>query len=105
MKVVVTQSAERDLEEASDFYEELEPGAGAYFIEKMVEEIDHLADTGGIHRKVWGYHKVVAVRFPYLIFYLVRNDTVLVRAIVDGRRKPARNHDTVRQRKQQDDAS
>jgi plasmid stabilization system protein ParE len=70
MKVVVTQSAERDLEEASDFYERQEPGAGAYFVEKIVEEIDALADTAGMHRKVWGYHKVVAVRFPYLIFIL-----------------------------------
>lgn len=102
MRVIVTQSAERDLEEASDFYERLETGAGAYFLEKMVEEIDALADTGGVHRKVWGYHKVAAVRFPFLIFYLVRDDTVLVRAIVDGRRTPLSNLKTVTQRKQND---
>jgi hypothetical protein len=50
-----------------------------------------------------GYHKVVAVRFPYLIFYLVRDDKVLLRAVLDGRRDPHRNRRAVSQRKQDDD--
>ncbi len=105
MKVIISQSAERDLEEAADFYEAQETGAGTYFLRELVVEIDHLATTGGIHRQVLGYHKVVAARFPYLIFYLLRDNTVLVRAVLDGRRNPDRNRKTLKQRKNQDDVT
>ena len=105
MKVLITKSAETDLEEAADFYEGQEAGAGDYFMRHIVGEIDELAGTGGMHSRVWGYHKALVKRFPYLIFYFIRDDAVHVRAVLDGRRDPARIRRIVVQRKQQDDAS
>ena len=103
MKVIISEDALRDLEKAADFYEEQEPGAGGYFLDKMIREIDRLDVVAGIHRQVWGYYKMVAERFPYLIFYRLSEDTVQVKAVVDGRRDPKLNRNTITERRTQDD--
>lgn len=104
MKVLITQSAEQDLADAADFYEGQDAGAGGCFMRHMVAEIDSLSSIGGIHSRRWGYHKMPTKRFPYLIYYFIKDDTVHVRAVVDGRRDPARIRQTVIQRRQEDDA-
>jgi hypothetical protein len=44
---------------------------------------------GGVHRVVYrNYHRALAKRFPFAIFYAVSGDTAFVHAVVDRRRKP-----------------
>ena len=89
MKIVIQSSALADLAEGFDFYEEKEPGLGSYFLDSLCSDIDSLQLYAGIHIIHFGkYHRLLSKRFPYGIYYLVQENTVLVRAVLDLRRAP-----------------
>ena len=89
MTLVILPSAREDLAAGSDFYEQQEAGAGTYFLESLFSDIDSLRLYAGIHRKVFGFHRLLSKRFPYAIYYAVEAGTVCVRAVLDCRRDPA----------------
>lgn len=89
MTVRVLQTARADLSAGYWFYEEQEPGLGDYFLRRIYEDLELLSLIAGVHRKTpQGYHKMIARRFPYAIFYRLNGDAVEVFAILDGRRSP-----------------
>jgi plasmid stabilization system protein ParE len=89
MTLAILPSAREDLAAGSDFYEQKEAGAGAYFLQSLFADIDSLKLYAGIHRKVFGYHRLLSKRFPYGIYYSREGETVFVRAVLDCRRDPA----------------
>ena len=89
MTLVILPSAAEDLAAGSDFYEQKEQGAGAYFLDSLFSDIDSLRLYAGIHRKVFSYHRLLSKRFPYAIYYSREEDAVFVRAVLDCRRDPA----------------
>lgn len=89
MTLVILPSAREDLAAGSDFYEQKEAGAGAYFLHSLFSDIDSLKLYAGIHRQVFGYHRLLSNRFPYAIYYSREGETVFVRAVLDCRRDPA----------------
>ena len=89
MTLAVLPSAREDLAASSDFYEQKEAGAGVYFLHSLFADIDSLRLFAGIHRKVFGYHRLLSKRFPYAIYYSREGETVFVRAVLDCRRDPA----------------
>jgi len=45
---------------------------------------------GGIHRKVFGFHRLLARRFPYGVYYRVEEaGVVVVWRVLDLRRSPS----------------
>jgi plasmid stabilization system protein ParE len=90
MTLVILPSAREDLAAGSDFYEKQEEGTGVYFLESLFSDIESLRLYAGIHRKVFGYHRLLSKRFPYAIYYLREEQTVLVRAVLDCRQAPGR---------------
>jgi hypothetical protein len=42
----------------------------------------------GIHSKAYGYHRMLAERFPFAIYYDVDEQEIRVRAVLDCRRDP-----------------
>lgn len=90
MKVEILESARKDLVDGFYFYEKQADGIGSYFLESMYSDIDSLIDNAGIHPVLFGeYHRLLATRFPFAIYYKVMKDTALVYAVLDCRRKPA----------------
>ena len=90
MKVGILESARKDLVDGFHFYEKQADGIGSYFLESMYSDIDALIDNVGIHPVLFGeYHRLLATRFPFAVYYEVREDTALVYAILDCRREPA----------------
>jgi hypothetical protein len=90
MKVRILADAEEDLASGYRFYEAQAQGLGSYFIDSLFSDIDSLRFFGGIHLVVAGdYHRLLAKRFPFAIYYLLEGDTVLVYAVLDCRRSPA----------------
>jgi plasmid stabilization system protein ParE len=89
MKIVILPSARDDLAEGFAFYQKQQAGIGIYFLESLFSEIDSLTLYAGIHRKVFGLHRLLASRFPYAIYYAIDEQTVFVRAVLDCRRDPA----------------
>jgi len=43
----------------------------------------------GIHAVHFGYHRLLAKRFPFAVYYRIENTRVRVWAILDCRRDPA----------------
>jgi plasmid stabilization system protein ParE len=61
---------------------------GSYFLETLFSDIDSLRLYGGVHRRVFGYHRVLSKRFPYAVYYSLESETVFIRAVLDCRRDP-----------------
>lgn len=88
MKVRLLRSALEDLASARDFYDRQEIGIGDYLIDSLFADVDSLTLYGGIHRMKYGFHRMLAKRFPYAIYYQIHDGVVLVFRILDCRRHP-----------------
>ena len=62
---------------------------GSYFRDCLDADIETLRNIGGVHTKVFGYHRSLSKRFPFAIYYRVEENVVRVRAILDCRRNPS----------------
>lgn len=89
MRIDILPEARDDLIEGFRFYERQARGLGSYFREAILEDVDDLAVRGGVHAKVFGYHRSLSKRFPIAIYYQVEAQVVRVRAILDCRRNPS----------------
>lgn len=90
MKVRILRSALDDLAAGRQFYDRQEEGVGQYFFDSLFAEIDSLVLYAGIHRVQLGYHRLLARRFPYAIYYRILKDEAVVFRVLDCRRKPKR---------------
>lgn len=88
MKIQILRSAMNDLEKARRFYDSQEAGVGDYFFDSLFSEIDSLALYGGIHAVHFGFHRLLAKRFPYAIYYKIIDEKAIVFRILDCRRNP-----------------
>jgi len=92
--VVITHSAEHDLERGFDFYEAQSAGLGRYFIDCLSTDIDSLKLFAGIHPKpLMGLHRTNSKRFPYSIYYDLFDDCAYVVAVLDARQNPRKTSD------------
>ncbi len=88
MKIRVLRSALDDLANGREFYNQQQEGVGDYFFDSLVAEIDSLVLYAGIHRVQFGYHRLLAHRFPYAVYYRVLKGEAVVFRVLDCRRNP-----------------
>jgi plasmid stabilization system protein ParE len=88
MKVRVLRSALEDLAAGRRFYERRAPEVGGYFFDSLFSEIDSLVLYGGIHRVQFGFHRLLARRFPFAVYYRVIAGEAVVFRVLDCRRDP-----------------
>lgn len=88
MKVEILPSAVADLALGFAFYDKQQTGLGNYFLNSLFADIDSLANYAGIHRKVYGSHRLLAKTFPFAVYYSLEGDRVRVKAVLDCRRDP-----------------
>lgn len=88
MNLRILPSAWDDLADGFRFYERQAPGLGDYFRDSLIADIDSLAVSAGVHRRIFGWHRSLARKFPFAIYYSVEEQTILVRAVLDCRRDP-----------------
>jgi hypothetical protein len=86
--VVVLADAAEDIEFGRDFYDSQEIGIGDYFSDSILSDIESLALFHGIHSKHFGFHRMLATRFPFGIYYDETFSEVQVFAVLDLRRDP-----------------
>jgi hypothetical protein len=70
----VLSLAEGDLLDGFRFYERQSSGVGWYFLETLNSDIESLRLYAGIHRRVFGYHRMLSKRFPFAIYYDLREE-------------------------------
>ena len=89
-KIIVRPEAEREIQNAFDWYEEQSEGLGAEFL--------HAADAclSGVQRSPEAYQvmhgeirRALLRRFPYAPFYLPQENTIIVLACFHVKRSPA----------------
>ena len=90
MNIQILHEAELDLLDGYNFYEMQKHGLGEYFIESLYSDIDSLHLFAGAHEIHFGYHRLLARRFPFAIFYRIANHTIQVWAILDCRQDPSK---------------
>jgi len=89
MRIKILSSALEDLHSGRLFYQKQGEGLGDYFFDALFSDIDSLALYGGIHKKVFGFHRLLSKRFPYAIYYETEDkDFVVVRRVLDLRQNP-----------------
>lgn len=88
MRILISDDAEGDLIDGARFYDSIEPGLGERFIDSLLSDIDSLRSYAGIHSSVWGYHRLLARRFPYAVYYSLSDDLVWIHAVLDCRQDP-----------------
>lgn len=97
MRIRILAPAEDDLLAGFEFYEAQGKGLGAYFLDSLFADIDGLIIHAGVHPIVFGkYHRMLASRFPFAVYYTLDGDTVLVHAVLDCRRDPERTRRRLR---------
>jgi len=90
MNVKILPSAENDLINGYNFYENQGTGLGSYFLDSLYSDIDSLRIYAGVHSKHFGsYNRMLSKRFPYAIYYRIEDNLAVVYAILDCRRRPS----------------
>lgn len=90
MKLRLLRSAIEDLADGRSFYDLQQPGVGDYFFDSLFSDIDSLASKAGIHSLHFEFHRALASRFPYAIYYKILDGEVVVFRVLDCRRDPRR---------------
>ena len=89
MKVRILRSAIEDLAAGRKFYDQQQAGVGDYFFDSLFSEIDSLVLFAGVHRLHFGFHRLLAKRFPYAVYYRIEAGEAVVFRVLDCRRDPA----------------
>jgi len=90
MKVVFTEFAMQELEDAVTFYEIELSGLGIKFKSEVKKSISRIIE----HPKAWSVERgeirrALLHHFPYKILYSIEKDHILIIAIAHQHRKPA----------------
>ena len=80
------EEARQDLLAGKSFYEKQQPGIGAYFWDSLLADIESLQIHAGVHQRYFDYHRMLAKRFPYALFYELSPQHITVVAVLPLRR-------------------
>ncbi len=86
--VLTLKEVADDLNDGKTFYDHREAGVGDYFWDNLVADIESLIIYADIHNKRYGFHRMLAKRFPYAIYYDIEDEIAYVVAVLPMRRDP-----------------
>jgi plasmid stabilization system protein ParE len=96
VKVKILPRALEDLDRGCRFYARQRRSLGDYFLDALFADIDSLELYAGIHMKVFDYHRLLAGRFPYAVYYKVDGETCIVYRVLDCRQEPEKTIERLR---------
>lgn len=88
-RLIIRDEAEADIAEAARWYEDRQPGLGLEFVAEIRAATHHALGWPLAHRLMRRrpqVRRVLAERFPYRVFYIVREDVVVVFAVIHAAR-------------------
>jgi plasmid stabilization system protein ParE len=87
--LIVQPEAEADLQEAYRWYETQRQGLGRDLLTEASRVFLRVAEQPFRHAPIHGEtRRVLLRRFPYVVFYIAREDGVFVLAVLHQRRNP-----------------
>lgn len=99
MKIKILPSALGDIDRGRRFYARRGNEIGEYFLDSLIADIDSLALYAGAHMKVFGFHRLLARRFPYAVYYRVDGEICIVFRVLDCRQAPGRTEKELKKAK------
>jgi plasmid stabilization system protein ParE len=96
VKIKILPSALEDLDRGRRFYARQGKSVGDYFLDSLFSDIDSLELYAGIHLKVFDFHRLLAKRFPYAVYYKVDGDVCIVFRVLDCRQEPEKTTDALK---------
>ncbi len=89
MKLKYTPRAENDLRLAISWYEEQRTGLGLEFMDCVEFAVKRILAFPESYEKPYKFfHRCVIRRFPFSIFYTIKDEIVIIHAIFDNRQDP-----------------
>lgn len=89
MNLEFSELAQSELEDARDYYNLEQEDLGERFKEHIKESVDTIAQFPTLYPKVTDeLHRVVVHKFPYSIFYVLLDETIIIVSIAHQHRKP-----------------
>lgn len=96
MKIKILPSALEDLDRGRRFYARQGKSVGDYFLDSLFADSDSLELYAGIHLKVFDFHRLLAKRFPYAVYYKVDSEVCIVFRVLDCRQEPEKTADALK---------
>ena len=88
-RVVIRPEAENDLKEAFSWYEDKRQGLGYDFLLQVDAGLRFIGRNPEICPPEYkGTRKHLIKRFPYKIIYLIERESIIVLAVIHGKRSP-----------------
>ena len=88
-RIIIRPEAEHDLKEAYSWYQEKRKGLGEEFLLNIEAGINFISRNPYIHAAEYKEaRKHLIKRFPYKIIYFILNESIIILAVVHGKRKP-----------------
>ncbi len=89
MKLEFSELAKLEIEDARDYYNLQQEDLGERFKEHIKESVDSIAQFPLLYPKVTDeLHRVVVHKFPYSIFYILLDETIVIVSVAHQHRKP-----------------
>lgn len=98
--LILLPEVREDLSTAFTRYEEISPGrGGARFSSAFDAVLTQIEDGFVTHRQVFaGFHRVILKRYPYTVYYRLRDRNAVIVALLYARFSPATIEKTLRER-------
>jgi plasmid stabilization system protein ParE len=89
IRVIVRPAADQDIDDAFAWYERQQAGLGDRFLRSLDSIVDRIRSNPELYPRVRGVvRRAVLQRFPYLLFYVVEPERVVVIACLHAGRDP-----------------
>ncbi|MCW8125126.1 type II toxin-antitoxin system RelE/ParE family toxin [Microbulbifer halophilus] len=89
MDIRFLKPAQRELDEAVDYYNSEVPGVGDQFLLEVLKTLDRICDyPDAWHPFSDDTRRCRTRRFPYALIYQARDDEILIIAVMHLHRKP-----------------
>jgi plasmid stabilization system protein ParE len=99
LKVEVSAACEIDLKQACQWYESQRAQLASQFLNDFAERLDLIAVNPHIGVEVYrGIRKFVMARFPYVIYYLLKEGRIKIIGCLHGGSNPRQSSGTLRNR-------
>lgn len=85
----IHEDADRELNDAADYYDSESPGLGALFLDQLDVGYQRILENPHASAEIDpDIRKLVLAKFPYSLIYEVDGDAVLILAVAHQRRRP-----------------
>lgn len=88
-RLIVRPLAESDIARARAWYERQRDGLGSQYLDAVGRTLLHVQEWREIYRRILGpVRRAFVHRFPYAVFYVVRDERVEIIAVLHVARNP-----------------